>query len=97
MDVSNVLKGMRQGGYGSGPGKKDDAKKDENHSENTRMVKLSDDEVKGLEPYQVSPGEEIVLEMTGKLEEDGHFHIMSVKYADGESEMSDQVAKGLIQ
>lgn len=96
MDVSNVLKGIRQEGYGQRQDKKDDSKKDDNHSENTRMIKLSDDEVKGLEPYQIAPGEECILEVTGKLEEDGHFHVMSVQYADDEPEMAGQVAKGLM-
>lgn len=97
MSASEVLKGYRSQGYGEKPTKSvgaDDSTNDPNEPHTTsRIVKLSDDEVKGLEQYAIKPGEEVILEMSGNLESDGHFHVMTVKYAEGkgkESGMADE-------
>lgn len=76
MPISDMLDKFRKSGYSS-------PKKSEDHASTPRTIQLSDDEMKSLQPYNVSPGEEIVLEVTGKVEEDGHFHVMSAKYATG--------------
>lgn len=86
MPISNVLKNFRDGGYG-----KNSSESEDKESSSSRMLQLSEEEVKSLEPYQVKPGEEIILEVSGKLEDD-HFHVMNVKYADGGG-MDDMAAK----
>jgi hypothetical protein len=86
MAVSDALKSFRKGDYG------DDKGKEEKPS--SRVINLTDDEAKELMPYQekFGPGEEMVIEATGKLE-DGHFHVMSVKYAQGGGPESDEDMK----
>lgn len=51
--------------------------------ETSRIIKLSDDEQKTFEGTK--PGEELACEVRGNLEEDGHFHVMSVKPLGGAS------------
>lgn len=77
MAFGETLKSFRKGDYGE----KDDGN-DEEGSSSHRMITLTGEEAKELEPYQekFGPGQEMVIEATGKLEGD-HFHIMSVKYA----------------
>lgn len=62
----------------------------------TRIIMLSDDEQKAFEGSK--PGEELSCEVRGNMEEDGHFHVMSVSpmggaKSYGEGEMADQVAQ----
>ncbi len=60
---------------------------------------LSDDEQKVF--ASAKPGQELACEVRGNLEEDGHFHVMSVKPLNGESyggdddqgQMASQVAQ----
>lgn len=96
MAVSDVLKNYRSSGYSSG--KANSGEKQE--SPGPRVIKLSEEEVKGLEPYQVKPGEEIILEVTGRLQ-GNDFTVLSAKYATGgqepsEDEDSKAVAEGLV-
>lgn len=81
MPVSDALKQYRDSGYG---GKKEDS--GEGQKEKTsRVINLTDDEVKSLQPYaEKFQGDDIVAEVTGRLE-GSHFHVMSVKYAEGGS------------
>lgn len=84
-DYSEALKKFRESGY-----PKDKGDGGEESSSGVRTIKLTDDEKKSLEPYQqkFGLGEEMVLEVTGRLEDHG-FRISSVKYAEGgESEGS---------
>lgn len=76
MAVSDVLQKMRGSDYGSD--KEDD--ESESPSPARRVLKLSDDEVKSL--GESKPGEQVTLQVTGKLEGD-HFHVMSVEGAGG--------------
>lgn len=84
MPFGDALENMRKTDYGAPP------KKEESKGESSRMLHLTEEETKSLAPYQEG-GEEIVLEVTGKLEGD-HFHVMSAKYApkkEGEEEPND--------
>src|SRR5258706_13462910 len=81
-DVTETLRKVRTSFDNKGP--KDEMKgPDDEMKGSSRMVKLTESETKSLEPYQAKPGEEIVLEMSGTLEQDGHFHVMSVSYSEG--------------
>lgn len=80
MAVSDVLKNLRQSDYAGKGAQPKEA------SPSPRTIKLSGDEMQALQPYQPKPGEEIVLEVTGRLENDGDFHVLSVKYAGGDME-----------
>lgn len=79
-DYSGALKKFRDSGYPKEPDKPEEDEK----SSGVRTIKLSDEEAKELTPYQekFGPGEEMVIEATGKLEGDV-FRVMSVKYAEG--------------
>jgi hypothetical protein len=61
----------------------------------SRIIKLSDDEQRAL--AQVKPGENITLKVTGNVEKDGHFHVMTVtpqiQQQEGEDVMADKVAE----
>jgi hypothetical protein len=83
MPISETLKKFRGNEYANGD---DKSKGESEESQGVRSFKLSDEESKSLEPYtqRYGPGEEIVLEVTGRKEGD-HFHISSVKYASGAS------------
>lgn len=85
MPISDVLKNLRSSGYT----KTQDDKTSKDVPESPRIIRLMDDEVKALEPTQKGPGEEIVCEVSGKLEKDGHFHVMSVR-APGGGGMDDE-------
>jgi hypothetical protein len=93
MDLSGPLKNLRKDGYKQGAPQQEDSGK----KTMSRIVKLSDDEMKSLEPYQVNPGEEIVLEMTGRLEDSGHFTVMGVKYASGGMDQGAEKVAGIQQ
>lgn len=82
MEYGDALKNLRKGDYG-------EDEKEEGTSSH-RMISLTDEEAKELTPYQekFGSGQEMVIEATGKLEGD-HFHIMSVKYAEGKGEGMD--------
>ncbi len=80
-DYSGALKKFRESGY-----PEDDSEDDEkSESSGVRTFKLTEEEAKELQPYQekFGPGEEMVVEATGKLE-GTTFRISSVKYAQGE-------------
>jgi len=89
VDVSGVLKGFRQSSEYLKPKEKEDEKPEGG----VRTFKLTDDEMKSL---QSNPGEEVTLQVSGKVEDDGHFHVMSVTSSDGqnsdEKEMAAQIA-----
>ena len=91
MAVADTLKKFRSQDYGP----KGDAPEEgsEDAPETPRTIRLTDDEAKSLQPFQVHPGEEIVLEVSGKLEDDGHFHVMSVKYANPSGMGDEDAAK----
>ncbi len=86
MPISDVLKNLRSHGYT----KTGDDKTSKDAPESPRIIRLMDDEVKALEPYQKGPGEEITCEVSGKLEKDGHFHVMSVRAPGGGGGMDDE-------
>lgn len=77
-DYSGALKKFREDGY---PKDKGDEKPE---SSGVRTLKLTDEEAKSLEPYQekFGPGQEMVIEATGKLE-GTTFRVMSIQYAEG--------------
>lgn len=68
-------------------------------NDTSRIIKLSDDEQKTF--GGTKPGQELACEVRGNLEEDGHFHVMTVKPlgggqsygGDGENAMAQQVAQ----
>src|ERR1700751_5083053 len=78
MSISEALDHLRTSDYGG------DSKDKPSEKEGVRVLKLSEPEAKELAGYQekMGPGSEMVIEDTGKLEGD-HFHVMSVKYAQG--------------
>jgi hypothetical protein len=81
-DYSGALKKFRDSGYSkTGPEEPEEGKEE---SSGVRTLKLTDEESKELTPYQekFGPGQEIVIEATGKLE-GNVFRVMSVKYAEG--------------
>ena len=86
MAIQDVLKGMRSSGYPPAD------EKEEEGSDNSspRTIMLSDDEVKAVGAAQ--PGKEMKIQVSGRLEEDGHFHVMSVERA---TTMPDQEMKGM--
>lgn len=85
MSVSNALNRMRESAYGSKP----DMTSPEKGSESgVRMFKLSDEEM-GSMGKDMKPGQEITLQVSGRLEEDGHFHVMSVSGPSGSPEGMD--------
>jgi hypothetical protein len=95
MPVSDVLQNFRKSGYASEPDSADSS--EEKGATGPRSLALTDEEVKSLAPYQANPGEEIVLEVTGRLE-GNHFRVMSAKYAQGpgsEDEDAQKVAQGM--
>jgi hypothetical protein len=75
----------------------DTAESDPDESNRTsRIITLSDEEQKAFEGSK--PGEELSCEVRGNLEEDGHFHVMTVSpmggaSSYGEGKMADQVAQ----
>ncbi len=78
---SEALQKFRSGGY---PESNEDKDNESEGPGGVRVIKLSEEEAKELQPYQekFGPGEEMVIEATGKLEGTS-FRVMSVKYAQG--------------
>lgn len=103
MAVSDVLKNFRNSSYGAGDKGNpeapapDDGGEAPNPDASPRTIMLTAQEQKSIEPYQVNPGDEITLEVSGRLEDD-HFHVLSVNYSGG-GEIDDgskAVAEGLV-
>lgn len=101
--VGDFLKKFRSSGY-SGKGKeekpgdgKDEPFSNDEPNETPRFISLTDDEKKSFAGSH--PGEDLACEVHGTLEEDGHFHIMSVSPLNkqegygSEEEMAGQVAQ----
>lgn len=80
MAVADELKNIRGGGYLS---KSDNGMDSGKENKTPRIIKLSDDEQKSF--AQAKPGEDLECIVHGTLEEDGHFHVMSVSPPEGES------------
>lgn len=81
MPLGSVLKSFRDRGYGSGEnsGEPEDSK-------GPRLITLTDDEAKGLAEYKKEGGDEIVCQVTGRL--DGNeFSVISVTAPGGEEKM----------
>jgi hypothetical protein len=87
MSYGDALKNVRNKDYG------DDEKEKEEGPSSVRIIKLTDDEMKELQQYQGGPGQEQTCEVTGKLEEDGHFHVMSVHLPGGGGMTDEDAAK----
>lgn len=91
MPVSDVLKNFRGSGYSQEPEGK------EKGGDGPRVIRLTDDEMKEVSQYaNAKPGEEVTCEISGRLEKDGHFHVMSVRPTGGgmneEKDMAAEVA-----
>ena len=89
MPVSDVLKNFRQSGYSK--------EKESDEHASPRVIKLTDDEIKEVSQYSGGePGGEVKCEVSGRLEKDGHFHVMSVHTSGGgmddEKDMAAEVA-----
>lgn len=100
MSFSEELKSIRGKGYvpsmSRGYGEKRDSGMDSGVENSTsRIIKLSDEEQKSFQ--EAKSGEDLSCEVHGTLEEDGHFHVMSVSPMNGgassEDEMANQVAQ----
>lgn len=97
MPASDILKSFR-GSQGSisDAGKTEKGMDSGEKNATSRIIKLTDDEQKLF--AQAKPGEDLACEVHGGLEEDGHFHIMSVaplggsSYGD-ENKMAGEVAR----
>jgi len=84
MAVHEALERVRTSDYGFGKDNDQESGSDEKDADSkSRVIQLSDDEMKGLAGYVGAPGEEVRCEVTGTLEEDGHFHVMSVSAPGG--------------
>ena len=81
MAMSDVLKKFRDM-----PKQEDDSIDEDVDTSTPRTILLSDEEVKAL-GQSTKPGEEVELSVKGRLEQDGHFHVMSVS---GKTTMPDQ-------
>lgn len=98
MPASDVLKNFRDKGYSpKGDDSKDEGMDSGEENSTPRIISLTDDEKQAFE--QAKPGEDLACEVHGTLEQDGHFHVMSVspmggdKSYGGEQEMAGQVAQ----
>ena len=80
---------------GKGYGEKSEKGMDSGEKNSTsRIIKLSDEEQKSFEGAK--PGEDLECVMHGTLEEDGHFHVMSVgpkEQGMEENDMANMVAQ----
>jgi len=72
MAISDVLKGMREGVQKQEPPQEE---------QGGRSFSLTEEEAKSLLPYQEEYQDEIVVEVTGKVE-GNKFQVSSVKYAE---------------
>lgn len=86
MPVSEVLKNFRGASYGA---PKDSEGDDGEENSASRILKLSDDEIKSV--AGAGPGQEVTMTVTGKLEGD-HFHVMSIQAQGGPMGAPDQNA-----
>lgn len=101
MAATDYLKTVREDNYNPAAPPKSEGKDDtgtdpDEPNRTSRIIMLSDDEQKAFEGSK--PGEELACEVRGNMEEDGHFHIMSVSpmggaKSYGEGQMADQVAQ----
>lgn len=78
MPISDALKSFRKGEYGD----KEQPESGGDEPSSPRVIHLTDDEKKAFEGSSVSPGQEVVCEVSGKLEGD-HLHVMSVRASGG--------------
>ena len=92
MAVTDELKNIRGKGYGEKPEKGMDSGEENSTS---RIIKLSDEEQKSF--AQARPGEDLACEVHGTLEEDGHFHVMSVGPMGGSSSPEDDMVTQVAQ
>lgn len=95
MAIADVLKGMRSSGYSKKMEMPEKEEKDDSESDSgPRTIMLSDDEIKSL-GQSAKPGEDVEIKISGKLENDGHFHIMSVEPASTmpDDDMKEMAAK----
>jgi hypothetical protein len=93
MAFTDALKSMRGKDYSDGKNKGMDSGEP---NKTPRIIKLSDEEMKGFENSK--PGEDLACEVHGSLEEDGHFHVMTVgpmngSYGEDENKMAGEVAQ----
>jgi len=74
MAYTEELKNLRKKGYAE---KSDKEGMDSGEiNETPRIISLTDEEKKAFE--NAKPGEDLACEVHGSLEDDGHFHVMSV-------------------
>lgn len=83
MPASEYLKNSR-----SGYGNKDESQDQDEPNSTSRTIKLSDEEQKSFEGS--TPGQNLTCTVTGTLEEDGHFHVMTVSPPEGKSSYMDE-------
>lgn len=79
MPAVDALKSFRSNGYGSKPEPENGEKTGMDSAEEnstSRIIKLSDDEQKAF--ANAKPGDDLACEVHGTLEDDGHFHVMSL-------------------
>lgn len=87
MSAIDELKNRRSEGYLKKP---EDKGMDSGENNSTsRIIKLSDEEQKAF--AQANPGEDLACEVHGTLEEDGHFHVMSVGPMQGQGGQNDMM------
>lgn len=95
MPASDALKNLRSSSYGADKPSDDKPEAEGEKSEMSRIIALTDDEKQAF--AQAKPGEDLVCEVHGTLEDDG-FHVMSVSapnggsYGTDEKDMAQQVA-----
>jgi len=100
MSINEELKTFRRKGYKTVPEDEISGRESEQAPVNQtpRTVVLTDEEKKGIGP--VEPGTEVTLSVTGSIEQDGKFKILSVSSGaeqdDSEDEMAGQVAQKVI-
>lgn len=76
-------------------GKKDDKESDSGEKNQvSRIINLTDDEMKTFQGTH--PGEDLACEVHGTLEDDGHFHVMSVQPLGGAKDYGEQGMAGQI-
>lgn len=73
MNSADMLRSARASGYGAGP--KNDAQ-----GSGDRVVSLTPEEMDAMKPH-MHHADDMVVEATGSLSEDGKFNIQSIKYA----------------
>lgn len=98
MAAVDELKNLRSKGYSPkesfGKPDQNSGKPEEDESSTTRIIKLTDDEQKTFSGSK--PGEDLTCEVHGSLEDDGHFHVMSVSPMNGASDYTEQGMAGQV-